>query len=137
MTIYFTIGSPLSPYSPRSSPSYQATSSSPLVFRPAPLDWLGSRDEKTLSLNGDMVRYLDDSRQRFFIGAGVFYWPGVIYDRGDNDGGDSDVIKLKKGLHSDSNVGGSDVSREEGGREGQRDRAGDSDKYRQVGTRRS
>ena len=62
-----------------------------------------------------MVRYLEESRQSFFILAGAFYWPGAI--RGDSNGGDSDVIKLERELHSGSDVGSSDVIRE-GGREG-------------------
>jgi len=62
-----------------------------------------------------VVRYLEDSRQRFFILAGAFCWPGAI--RGDSNGGDSDVIKLERGLHGGTDVGSSDVSRE-GGREG-------------------
>ncbi len=63
-----------------------------------------------------MVRYLEDSRQRFFIGAGAFCWPGAICDGGDSDVGDSDIIKLDRG-HGDGDVGSSDDSRE-GGREG-------------------
>ena len=102
-------------------------------FRPALLDWLGGRDEKTLLLNGDIVRHLEDSRQRFFILAGAFCWPGVTCGGGDSDVGDSDIIKLNRG-YGNSDVGSSDDSRE-GGREGGRGRAGDGKVCRKVGTR--
>jgi len=72
--------------------------------------------EKTLSRGCDVVRHVEDSRQRFFILAGAFCWPSAIYGGGDSDVGDSDIIKLERG-HSDGNVGSSDVSKKEG-REG-------------------
>jgi len=74
-------------------------------------------DEKTLSLSGDIVRYLEDSRSRsrskVFTEASAFCWPGAICGGGDNYVGDSDIIKLDRG-YGDGDVGSSDVSREGG-----------------------
>jgi len=67
----------------------------------------------------------------FYGGGPVSLVARRYHGGGDSDVGNSDIIKLEKG-YSDGDVGSSDVSRKGG-----RDRAGDSDVCRQVGTRRS